>query len=198
MSKMSLDDQFGHFKHKLWPKEGPRVKLPIWLLTTKSWESPWFPCVQVTCNISLESSQWGLQLFFRPHSIGGIHTKLWTPKVVRVLTLGISWLPFGSPGTKWHLGVSPWPGTKYIIRGKVVASPKSGPWWVLWIHVCPWFVRAPKGSSYALTNLLFGLCELLANLPSLIPKLQHAFLPLKCCEPGSAPQFLPLSFFLDS
>jgi hypothetical protein len=31
-----------------------------------------------------------------------------------------------------------------IIRGKVVASPKFGPWWVLWVHVCSWFVHAPK------------------------------------------------------
>jgi hypothetical protein len=27
MSKMGLHDSFGHFKHKLWPKEGPGVKL---------------------------------------------------------------------------------------------------------------------------------------------------------------------------
>jgi hypothetical protein len=25
-----------------------------------------------------------------------------------------------------------------------MASPKSGPWWVLWIQICPWFVLAPK------------------------------------------------------
>jgi hypothetical protein len=80
-----------------------------------------------------------------------------------------------------HLGVLgqndvwvlvPWLGTKYTIWGKVVASPKSGPWWVLWIHGCPWFVHAPKCSNYVLTNLLFGLCksvwvsEFLINLPS--------------------------------
>jgi len=29
-------------------------------------------------------------------------------------------------------------------KGKVVASPKSKPWWVLWICVCLWFVNAPK------------------------------------------------------
>jgi hypothetical protein len=28
-----------------------------------------------------------------------------------------------------------WRGTKYTIRGKVVASPKFEPWWVLWIRV---------------------------------------------------------------
>jgi hypothetical protein len=43
MSKMVLDDPFRHFKHKLWPKEGSGVKLPIWLPTTKSQESPRFP-----------------------------------------------------------------------------------------------------------------------------------------------------------
>jgi len=50
----------------------------------------------------------------------------------------------GSPETKWHLGAGPWPNTKNIIRGKVVAPPKFGSWWVLWVHVYSWFVHAPK------------------------------------------------------
>jgi len=37
--------------------------------------------------------------------IGGLHTKLWAPKVVGVPILGISGLPFRSLATKWHLGV---------------------------------------------------------------------------------------------
>jgi hypothetical protein len=63
-----------------------------------------------------------------------------------------------------------WPsGTEYIIRGKVVASLKSGPWWVLW--VCLLVIRpCTKCSNYALTNLLFGksvwVIKLLVNLPS--------------------------------
>ncbi len=99
-----------------------------------------------------------------------------------------------------HLGISrqndiwvlvPWPGIEYTIRGKVVVSPKSGSWWVLWVHVYSWFVRAPKCFNYALTNLLFSLCkslwiiELLVNFPSPIPELQHGPLPLKCYELGS-------------
>jgi hypothetical protein len=40
MSKMGLHDPFGYLKHKLWPKEGSGIKLPIWLSATKSWESP--------------------------------------------------------------------------------------------------------------------------------------------------------------
>jgi hypothetical protein len=51
-----------------------------------------------------------------------------------------------------------WPSIECTIRGKVVASPKSGPWWVLWVRVCLWFVREPKCSNYVLTNLLFCLC----------------------------------------
>jgi len=38
-------------------------------------------------------------------SIRGLHTKLWIPKVTGVPTLGISGLPFGSPGIKCHLDV---------------------------------------------------------------------------------------------
>jgi hypothetical protein len=47
-----------------------------------------------------------------------------------------------------------WPSTKYTIKGKVVASPKSGPWWVLWIHVCLWFVRAPKALKLCINQLV--------------------------------------------
>jgi hypothetical protein len=38
-------------------------------------------------------------------STGVLHTKLWGPKVTGVPTLGISRVPFGSPGTKCHLDV---------------------------------------------------------------------------------------------
>jgi len=57
-----------------------------------------------------------------------------------------------------------------------MASPKSGSWWVLWVWIYPWFVRAPKCSNYTLTNLLFGLCrfvwiiDLLVNLLSPHPR----------------------------
>jgi hypothetical protein len=30
---------------------------------------------------------------------------------------------------------APWRGPEYTIRGKVVASPKSGPWWILCVCV---------------------------------------------------------------
>jgi hypothetical protein len=81
-------------------------------------------------------------------------------------------LSLGSFKTKWHLGVGPIARHREYYNGKVMASPKFGLWWILWIHVCPWFVRAPKCANYALSNLLFGLyrsmwvIDLLVNLPS--------------------------------
>jgi hypothetical protein len=116
-------------------------------------------------------------------SIEGLQAKLWAPKVMGVLAVGILGFPLGSPRTKWHLGAGPVARHKVYYKGEVVASPKSGPWWVLWVRVCPWFVRAPKCSNYALINLLFGLCKpvwvskFLVNLCSPILELQHALLP---------------------
>jgi hypothetical protein len=55
--------------------------------------------------------------------------------------------------------------------------------------------------NYALANLLFGLCRsvwiivLVIICPSLIPEVQHAPLPPKCCEPESVPQLFILPMF---
>jgi hypothetical protein len=62
-----IQGHFGHLKHKLWLKEGPRVKLTVWLSTTKSRKSTRSWCVQVECNTPLKNSQRELQVFFRPH-----------------------------------------------------------------------------------------------------------------------------------
>jgi len=56
-------------------------------------------------------------------SIRGLHAKLWRPKVAGVLIQKTIWM--------W----APWRGAEYTIKGKVVASPKSGPWWVLCVRV---------------------------------------------------------------
>jgi hypothetical protein len=152
MFQMSSHDPFGHLKHKLWPKEGLGVKLIIWLQTTKSRKLPIIFCLQVVRDIPLKSSQWGLQLCFI--SIRGFHAKLWTPKVVRIPTRRILGLP--RQNDIWGLVL--WPTIKYTMRGKVVPSPKSRPWWVLWVRVCPWWILAPKVFQLC-TNQLVVLCR---------------------------------------
>jgi hypothetical protein len=161
MSKIGLHDPFGFLKNNLWPKEGP---LSIWLMTIKSQKLLRFFSMQVACNIPLENSWWGIQFCVRPHLHWRSAHKVMDPKVAGVPTKSQLW-----EFQDFHLGVSgqndiwvlvSWPGIDYTIGGKVVASPKSGPWWILWVRVCLCFIRAPKCSNYALTNLLFSLCEL--------------------------------------
>ncbi len=117
---------FRHLKHKLWPKEGPRVKLAIWLPTTKSRESTSSWCLIWDCDTALESSRRELQLCFRHRcdqtldfAVGKYrHPKFRDSNLgqFRDSNLGVPrkiaiWMP------------PPWRATEYIIRGKVVASP---------------------------------------------------------------------------
>jgi hypothetical protein len=94
-----------------------------------------------------------------------------------------------------------WPSTKYTIKGKVVASPKSRLWWILWVCVCSWLVCAPKVFKLRTNQLVVWFVQVrMSNwclLFFLIPilELQHAHVPPKCCKPGSVPQLLILLLF---
>jgi len=57
--------QFGHLQPKLWEKEGPGVKLAVWLPTTKSWESTSSRPRLGECDMALKSSRQELQHWFR-------------------------------------------------------------------------------------------------------------------------------------
>jgi hypothetical protein len=167
MFKMGLHDPFGHSKHKLWPKEHLGIKLAIWLLTTKGWESARFSCVQVVCHISLESSQQGLQLCFKLHFNQRFVHKVMnvqsdeSPKFRHFRTLTLE------SRDKMTFGCWPHGHAQKILFGL---------WRVLWICVYPWFVHATMCSNYAITNLLFDLhrdmwvIDLLVNLPSPHPR----------------------------
>jgi hypothetical protein len=144
MFEMGLHDPFGHLKHKLWPKEGSGVKLTIWFPTTKSRESPRFPCVQVAYHISFESSRWGLQFCFRPHLNRRSTDKVMGPKLMGVSTLGISRLPLGSPRTKCHLDVGPMVSQKVYYKGEGGGFPQVLAIVSLVSSNFPWFVLAPK------------------------------------------------------
>jgi hypothetical protein len=128
MSKMGFHDPFGYLKHKLWSKEGPIIKLPIWFSTIKNKESPWFIYAQVACHILLKRYWQGLQICFRLTSIRGLHRKLWAPKVVGVV---ISRLWIWGPKTKWHLGVGPMARKRENYKGDVGGFPQD------WTMVSP-------------------------------------------------------------
>jgi hypothetical protein len=164
MFKMGLHYPFGYLNHKLWPKEGPIIKLSIWPPTIKSLESSWFTCVQVMCHILLKSSQGGLQLYFRPH--------LDWKSAQKVMGLQSHRRPHFENFETPNLGVSKqndiwvqgmWLSTENTIRGKVVASPKSGLWWILWVYVYPWFVCVPKMLQLCTDQLVVWFVQVHVN-----------------------------------
>jgi hypothetical protein len=158
MSKVGSHDPFEHLKHKLWPKERLEVKLAVWLLNTNSRESTRFPCVQVMCNMPLKSSQRRLQLWFRPRpdQIAQEVITLQSREEFQLWQFRDSHL--GVPGQKVIWMWASWRVTEYTIRGKVVASPKFGPWWVLWIWGRTWLILAPKVLQQGINQLVVWFC----------------------------------------
>jgi len=61
-------------------------------------------------------------------SIGGLHAKLWGPKVMGIPTLGISGLPFGSTKTKCHLDVGLVERHRVYYKGEGGGFPKFRLW----------------------------------------------------------------------
>jgi len=160
MSKMGLHGPFEHLQHKLWQKEGSRLKLAVWLPTTKSWELTWPRCVQVECDTPLESSQGEIQVCFRPHPIEILDKELWPCKVSKVQTGIVLGLLLGSFKTKSHLDVGAAEIRKEYYMGegggftlvRTVVSlvrPKLP-------VACPSTKNAPESD---LTNLLVGLMQ---------------------------------------
>jgi hypothetical protein len=204
---MGSHHPFGHLKHKLWPKEGLGINLAVWLLTSKSRESTQFPCVQVACHIPLKSLQQGLQFCFRPH-----FDRRLAHKVMGLQSRGsLNFDNFETPTWEsreknaiwiWAL----WSGTKYTIRGKVMASPKSGSWWVLWVRICSWLVLTPKVLKLCTNHLVLVFLQVRVSSWCLslflVPSRSSStpFYPSKCCEPKNMPRLLAFSaiFSLDS
>jgi hypothetical protein len=156
---MGSNCPFGHLKHKLWPKERSGVKLAIWFPTTKSQESTRFPCVQVTYDIPLKSSQRGLQLCFRPH-----HDRRSTQEVMRPQShrspgywnFGTS---LGSPGTKSHLDVAPVERRRVYYKGEGGGFPQVRAVVSLMCPGCPWLVLTPKVFQLCINHLVLVLCR---------------------------------------
>jgi hypothetical protein len=83
----------------------------------------------------------------------------------------------------------------------VVASPKSGLWWVSWIQVCMWFILAPKVFQLCTNQLVIWFCAnpwVIKCLSfCLVPSRSSSMLlyPSKCYELGSVPRLFALSLF---
>jgi len=122
MSKMASHGPFGHLQHKLWQKDRSGVKLPVRLLTTKSWESTRPRCMQVKCDKPLEKFQGELQVCFR------LHPNRRSKQIVTITQ---------SPGSpNWdNFGTSPWESRdkkpfRCGCRGEAQNILYEGRWWL--------------------------------------------------------------------
>jgi hypothetical protein len=189
MSKTRSHDPFGHLKHKLWPKERSGVKLAVWFRPLKVKNRPDFLMCKWRATYHWKALKKGYNFALDLISIGGLHIKLWGPKVMGIPILGFWDSQISRQNTIWMW--ASWRGTKYTIKGKVVASPKSRPWWVLWVRVWPWFVLAPKVLQLCINQFIMVLCRFVWVIKCLsfflVPS-QNSSTPLyppppKCYEP---------------
>jgi hypothetical protein len=97
---------FGHLQPKLWAKEGLGVKLAVWFPTTKSRESTLFQRRLRKCDMSLERSWRGLQLWFRPCCNRTLQSGVMAVQSSRSVTGTVSGLHFRSPNKMCHLDVA--------------------------------------------------------------------------------------------
>jgi len=119
---MALHEPFRHLQHKLWQKEGPGVKLAVWLPTTKSRESTRRRCVKMECDTPLKSSQRELQVGFRPHP-----NPRYEKRVMNSQSLG-------SPNRD-NFGTPPWESRdkkpfRCVCRGVMHIILYGGRWWL--------------------------------------------------------------------
>ncbi len=163
MFEMGSHCSFGHLKHKLWPKEGLGVKLPVWLLTRKSRESTRFTWLQMTCHIPLESSWRELQLFFRLH----FNLKS-SRKVMGLQSPGSpSWRDFRTPTRESHgsLGREKPFGCEPVERSRIYYKGEGDGFSQVWAVVslvcpcCPWLVLAPKVLQLCTNHFVWVVCR---------------------------------------
>jgi hypothetical protein len=145
MSKMASHCPFGHLQPKLWAKEGPGVKLPVWLPTTKSRESTSSRRRLKECNMALESSWRELQLWFRACPNSSLGRGATTVQSSGIPTQDRFGTPTWESREKEPFGCSFHGETQIILYG--------GRWWLppspgcgeSSSPSCPWFVLTPKG-----------------------------------------------------
>jgi len=182
------------------PIERLRVKLAIWFPTINSQESPQFSSVQVACHLPLKSSQWGLQLCFRPHFNWRF--------VHKIMNVQSHKSPnFENFETKWHLGVGSVARHRKYYKEEGGGFPHVRAMVSLVSSCLPVAHPCTKMLQLHINNLLFNLgksmwvIELLINLPSPHPGAIACPFTFKMLQVREhAPQFLLLLLFsfLDS
>jgi hypothetical protein len=141
VSKIASHEPFRHLQHKLWSKEGPEVKLAIWLLTTKSWESTRSRCVKMrvwhTIGKLLRRATSLLQTLSQSEVGAGSYEFPNSQESKPGLLLG-------SPKNKSHLDVGVAKKRKKYYMGEGGGFPRIRAVVSKMSQCCPWFVPTPR------------------------------------------------------
>jgi len=124
MSKMGLHDPFGSSNTNYGQKKGQESNCQFDSQPLKVKNFPNFLVCRWRVTYHWKVLNKGYKFSSDFISIGGLHTKLWAPKVVGVPNVRISRLPFGNPGTVWHLGASPMAKHKVYYKGEGGGFPQ--------------------------------------------------------------------------
>jgi hypothetical protein len=203
MSKMGSHCSFGHLKHKLWPKEGPGIKLPVWLPTTK--KSGIDPIYLAAGGVL--------------HTVGKLSTRATTllqttsrsevflqsygaPKSQESHLARFRDLHSGVSGEKNHLDVAFVASHRVYYKGEGGGFPQVR---AVVSLVCPcylWLVLAPRVLQLCTNHFVWVVCkpvwvsEACQLFPIPSPSSNTPFYPLKCCELGSVSRLLSLPLLL--
>jgi hypothetical protein len=95
MSKLGSYDPFEYLQHKLWPKEGPRIRVSNWLPTTKSQD---YMCVRGVPHIVGKLSTKAITFFEITFQSKGCTRSYGHPKWWEFKFWELQDSQFGSPG----------------------------------------------------------------------------------------------------
>jgi hypothetical protein len=150
---------FGHLKHKLWRKEGPGVKLTIWLPTTKSRESSFSRCSILDCNMALKSSRRELQLCFRPRLHRSLQSEDMSSQSPGTTTQDNFGLQLGSPRKKSHLDVASAESCRIYYKGEGGGFPQVRVVVSFVCPCCPWLVLTPRVLQLCTNHFVWVVCR---------------------------------------
>ncbi len=133
--------------------------MAVWFPTSKSRESTRFPCIKVACNILLENSWQGLQLWFRPHFHRRSTRKVMTPQSYESPNLGNFETPTWESGDKKPFRCGPMKRRKVYYKGEGGDFPQVRAVVSLVSSSCPWLVLTPKVFQLCTNHFVLVLCR---------------------------------------
>jgi hypothetical protein len=181
---MGLHDPSGLLKHKLWPKEGPEVKLPTTKISRplKVKNHPDFLVCKWRAMYRWKALDDAFNFALKLISIESLHPKLWAPKVARVPILWISGFPLKNPRTKWHLGDGLVAKHRVHYKGEVDGFPQVRTMVTLMnlclLVACPWTKNVPTLHWPTCCLVCACLCEWLTHLLLILVPSQSSNTPL--------------------